>query len=84
MDCQMMSCPWDPIGQFRSRGEFERFLTWMADQLDHGVAEEITVEKPYLTSPAFTEKWFRHRTSGEVWRLVWPDGPFTGTFEMVQ
>ena len=80
----MTNCPWDPIDDFRTRGEFERFESWMGAQVASGDAEEIAVARPYLHAPSFTEKWFKHLRSGSVWRLVWPDGPFTGIFERVR
>lgn len=83
MDSQMKACPWDPIDDFRTHGEFERFVAWMQAQVESGMVMEIPVVKPYLDAPSFTEKWFRHVASDSVWRLVWPDGPFTGIFERV-
>ena len=79
----MTYCPWDSIDEFRTRGEFERFVSWMAAQVAAGDVEELPVTSSYVGATAFTEKWFRHVASGSVWRLVWPDGPFTGVFERV-
>jgi hypothetical protein len=83
MDYQMSSCPWEPIEDFHSRAEFERFHLWMKSQIEAGSADETPVAKPYLGAETFTEKWFQHRESNSIWRLVWPDGPFTGLFEPV-
>jgi hypothetical protein len=79
----MKNCPWELIIDFRSWAEFEHFERWMNEQIAAGEASEIAVTKPYLNTSAFKEKWYRHSTSGVVWRLVWPDGPFTGLFEEV-
>ena len=84
MDSQMKACPWDPIDDFQTRGEFERFVAWMEAQIASGEGIELPVARPYLDAPSFTEKWFKHVASDSVWRLVWPDGPFTGIFEPVQ
>jgi hypothetical protein len=84
MDRQMKTCPWNPIDDFFSLGEFERFESWIAAQVACNEAEELAVTKPYLDAPSFKEKWFKHLGSGSVWRLVWPDGPFKGVFEAVQ
>jgi hypothetical protein len=83
MDSQMKNCPWESIEDFRSLNEFERFGRWMDEQVTTGEAMEVVVARPYIDAPAFREKWYRHAASGEVWRLVWPDGPFTGVFEQV-
>lgn len=83
MDNQMKNCPWKSIDDFRSLIEFERFGKWVDEQVVAGEALEVVVTRPYLDAPAFREKWYRHAASGEVWRLVWPDGPFTGLFEQV-
>lgn len=83
MDNQMKNCPWELISDFRSLNEFERFVRWIDEQVAVGEAVETTVIRPYLDAPSFREKWYRHTPSREVWRLVWPDGPFTGVFEKV-
>lgn len=80
----MKTCPWERISDFRSYAEFERFVAWMEEQVRSANAEESSVRKPYLGATTFREKWFRHIESGTTWRLVWPDAPFTGTFEPVE
>lgn len=79
----MKNCAWVSIDDFVSLSEFTRFEKWMDEQIARGEATAIAVTTPYLNAPSFKEKWFRHQGSGHVWRLVWPDGPFTGTFEAV-
>ncbi|MEK6815229.1 MAG: hypothetical protein AABY65_10875 [Nitrospirota bacterium] len=81
MDSQVKQCPWESIDDFASLGEFNRFVAWMNDQVKNGLAEETLVTSPYMGATAFEEKWFRHVATGQVWRLVWPDGPFHGLFE---
>jgi hypothetical protein len=83
MDSQVIPCPWDEIEDFQTRGEFDRFVAWLGDQVSDGKTIEVPVAAPYLGATSFTEKWFEHLGSGMVWRLVWPDGPFTGLFERV-
>lgn len=83
MDSQMNACPWERMDDFRTRGEFDRFVAWAGAQVTSGDAVEIPVASPYIGASSFTEKWFKHVPSGGVWRLVWPDGPFTGVFEPV-
>jgi len=79
----MKTCPWEKINEFQSYSEFERFVSWIDEQVKSGVAEELLVRKPYIGATTFREKWYRHVVSGKTWRLVWPDGPFTGIFEPV-
>ena len=83
MKTKINKCPWDRIGEFLSRAEFDRFVTWISNQVVEGEAKEIPIAHPFLNATSFTEKWYRHIGSGDVWRLVWPDGPFHGLFEKV-
>lgn len=83
MGNQMKQCPWESIDDFASLSEFNRFVAWIADQVQEGLAEGTSVTSPYMDATAFEEKWYRHIETGEVWRLVWPDGPFHGLFERV-
>lgn len=84
MHRHMKSCPWERIDNFRSINEFERFEKWMNEKIAAKEAIEVPVIARYLERYAgFDEKQFRHIASGKVWRLVWPDGPFTGLFEQV-
>jgi len=79
----MKACPWEKISDFQSMSEFNRFVDWMNEQVRAGHAEEVPVRMPYIGATAFREKWVRHIESGEIWRLVWPDAPFAGVFEVV-
>lgn len=80
----MTKCPWEIINDFRSLLEFNRFVQWMNEQVNANVAREIAVRSPYASSTSLNEKWFFHIDSGEAWRLIWPDPPFTGIFEPVR
>tara|TARA_B100000989_G_C19407840_1_gene412919 strand:+ start:472 stop:714 length:243 start_codon:yes stop_codon:yes gene_type:complete len=80
----MRICPWKEILDFKNLSEFTQFTSWMEEQVDSGKAKELEVEIPYAGSTAFKEKWFCHISSGTVWRIVWPDPPFTGVFEKIK
>lgn len=80
----MMKCPWEKINNFQSLLEFNRFVSWMNEQVDENVVKLIPVVSPYAGATVLGEKWFLHVESGEIWRLVWPDPPFTGVFEVVR
>ena len=79
----MMKCPWEKIDDFNSLSEFNRFVDWINDQVGKSIAKEIPVKSPYAGATSLKEKWFVYIESNDVWRLVWPDPPFTGVFEPV-
>jgi hypothetical protein len=80
MDNSINVCPWEPIRDFQSLIEFEKFERWMSDQIRAGRAEEIPIEGDFKGIYP-RARWFSHKNSGQVWRLAGPDGPFHGTFE---
>ncbi len=73
--------PWDAIKGFQSPAEFRRFDQWMADQINAGVAEQVTADSTKIQY--WAERWFRHSASQTIWRLAPPDPPFTGVFERI-
>jgi hypothetical protein len=79
----MTKCPWEKIDDFRSLSEFNRLVHWMNVQVSENAAQETPVRSPYAGATSLQEKWFIHVDSGDIWRLVWPDPPFTGVFEPV-
>jgi hypothetical protein len=83
MGGQMSNCPWEAIDGFHSINKFKRFEAWLADQVHAEIAIEIPVSMPYFGITGLSEKWFKHLESNSVWRLVRPDGPFTGLFELI-
>jgi hypothetical protein len=78
-----MICAWERISGFNDRTEFNRFLFWIKEQLAKGHAAEVPVQRLYAGSSVLEQKWFCHSVSGKIWRLVWPDPPFSGVFEPV-
>lgn len=78
----MTKCEWEKIDKFISYNEFQRFILWIDEKVKTGVAEEVPVLTHYSGS-FFKEKWFMHKSSRTVWRLVWPEVPFTGVFKLV-
>lgn len=74
---------WEKIDGFQSSIEFDRFIQWMSEQVTSNAAREVPVAKAYAGATTLAEKWFMHIESGAIWRLVWPDPPFTGVFEAV-
>ena len=78
-----MKCPWEKIDDFRSFSEFNRFFAWINEQVSANAAREIPVRSQYAGATSLKEAWFLHIESGDIWRLVWPDPPFTGVFEPI-
>lgn len=67
----------ETIENFHSRGEFIKFENWISEQLNNGNAKEVEV-KEYYAGVNFRERWFEFESVAQVWRLVYPDGPFFG------
>ena len=76
-------CPWEAVASFRSPVEFPSFERWMTGQVSAGMARQVPVGAPYLDDAACIEVWYLHLRSREVWRLVWPEPPFSGVFVQV-
>jgi hypothetical protein len=80
----MNNCNWEAIHGFVSPGEFQRFCAWLEAQIQSGAVDEIEVNKENSSMPfGFEEKWFRCKSSGEVWRRVAPEFPFRGLWEAI-
>lgn len=78
----MSSCNWEAIHGFVSPGEFQRFCAWLQAQVQSGLVEEVEVDLKNLYF-GDDEKWFKCKTTGEVWRLVSPDFPFRGLWDSI-
>jgi hypothetical protein len=73
---------WDEIHGFQSPDEFRRFERWIDEALDQEALVEIPVTERYGGASVFSERWLI-ATSGRRWRLVSPDPPFLGVFELI-
>ncbi|PXW48286.1 hypothetical protein [Dickeya zeae] len=67
----------EEIDDFQSMSEFNRFEEWVEKEIALGSAMEINVSN-YYAGINFKERWFKFNETGEIWRLVYPDGPFNG------
>lgn len=74
---------WYEIRGFSSPGEFDRFRHYLRGQVESGTAEPIPVDPAYGPGEVYGGSWYRDCSTGEVWRLVAPDPPFTGLWERV-
>lgn len=79
-----MTTSWEPIRSFVSPGEFDRFVGYLREQVASGKAAEVAADPSYGPGEIYGGKWYRSLATGEVWRLVPPDPPFTGLWERVR
>ena len=73
----------EEINEFASLGEFLRFRKWLETHIENGNIIEISVQSYYLSINTH-ERWFECVSSNEIWRLVYPDGPFRGYWGLVE
>ena len=73
----------EEIYEFQCLSEYERFVLWINKFVRDGAIEEIDVSERYIGA-TFSERWFKDKSTGLIWRLVAPDFPFKGTFEQVK
>jgi hypothetical protein len=78
----MNNCNWEAIHGFVSPGEFQRFCAWLETQIQSGIVEEVEANQKNLYFGG-EEKWFKCKTSGEIWRLASPEFPFRGLWDAV-
>ena len=74
----------EEIYEFQCLSEYERFVLWINKFVRDGAIEEIDVSERYIGATVFSERWFKDKSTGLIWRLVAPDFPFKGTFEQVK
>jgi hypothetical protein len=79
----MTSLEWQEVSGFESLDDYLRFKHWIEQQISDGKAHEVVVSKPYLDANTFHELWIQNQESQQVWRLIEPDAPFEGLFELV-
>lgn len=80
----MNGCEWEPIDDFRTIGEFNKFYEWICNCIKEGYASELDVAEYYGDASCRQEKWFLHHETKKKWRLVWPDYGFHGLFEFIE
>lgn len=75
---------WEEIHGFASPGEYDRFLQYIEEQVRAGHAREIDSDPNYGRGEIYGGRWFEDSESRELWRLVPPDFPFTGLWELIR
>lgn len=76
----------EEIKGFESQNEYERFLKYLSDRLAEGELKEVEPKEyfhGYNPWGMNRDRWFKDRSSEDIWRLVPPDFPFKGFFEKV-
>ena len=68
------------IDGFKSIWEFERFQKYIEQLLKDGYIIETPVEQKYA---GFNEQWYKCKDCEQMWRLVHPDFPFKGLWDIV-
>jgi hypothetical protein len=67
---------WDDVDSFDSDDEYERFLTWISDQVTEGRAAVVSLDPAKAWGNAWDEHWYQCLADREVWRLVGSDPLF--------
>ena len=75
---------WEEIQGFQTPREYRRFVDYIEGQTRAGIARELPADPGYGRGEVYGGRWFQDIASGEVWRLVPPDPPFTGLWERVR
>jgi hypothetical protein len=74
---------WDEIHKFHSLIEYEQFIQWINDQINQGPLKEVSILHRYADA-TFDEHQYLCMSCNKRWRLVAPDAPFQGVFEVVK
>lgn len=75
---------WEEIHGFNGPKEYERFVKYIEKQIETKVAEEILPDPNYSKGEIYGGRWFKDLETGEIWRLIAPDIPFKGLWELVK
>ena len=79
----MGNCGWESIPAFDSLNHYKQFLRSMESAVASTAARAVAVDPKAGWGSAWKERWYRCEADGRVWRLVAPDPPFPGVFELV-
>ena len=65
---------WEKIDNFGSLRERDSFLAWMQHQIAAGIAEPVDAPSEEPSEPG--DQWFKHLSTGSLWRLVPVENPY--------
>lgn len=71
------------IHGFSYPSEYSKFVKFLEEQITTGNIEEISVDYSYDKDCIVGGRWFKNIKNQEIWRLVEPDFPFKGLWELV-
>jgi hypothetical protein len=74
------------INKFESFSEYRRFVKYIADRISENEIEEIE-PKEYFSGRVEgleNDRWFKDKSSDDIWRLIPPDFPFQVFFRKVK
>lgn len=74
----------EEIRGFQSPMEYQKFVKFVEERVKDGSLLEIPADVTYEKRGVFGGRWFKKSGSGKVWRLVPPDFPFRGIWEVVE
>ena len=77
-------CLWEEIHGFVVPSEYNRFIKYLERQIHNNEVEEIEIDLNYGFGEIYGRRWFKHITTGEIWRLIAPDFPFKGLWEPIR
>jgi hypothetical protein len=79
----MAKVRWRAVDGFISWADYERFVAEIEAEVAASAAEEVPAIPKFGGTHLLGERWFRHRATGSVWRLMPPDPPMRGLWEPV-
>lgn len=79
----MSDCRWYQIDGFASSYEVASFETYLARQIAEGHAEEVPAAADDAVETPCNIKCFRWKGTGDIWRLVPPNGSVRGCWQPV-
>ena len=79
-----MPIMWEEIHGFNSVGEYKRFVKHLEKLVEAKIVKEIDPDPNDGKGEIYGGRWFKNVETGQIWRLVPPDIPFKGLWELVE
>ena len=75
---------WEEIHGFRTLDEYDVFECQIENLLQSGKISEVPADPDYGYGEIYGGRWFLNLENKQKWRLVPPDFPFRGLWELVR